>query len=203
MNKNSKSDKSINLEELKAKLLVGERITKIYASILLVTATIIILWIVVFKCNNNESLHIQENLAKTLWERFTYRLEPFVDLRYLIRSGEWFNLETLAFLFNVICFMPLGMLLSFLVRDRWNVLYLFLLSLSVEVFQLFSGFGGFDPTDIFLNTLGAVLGCLLIKPLRKKIPEKGVNLTFLILCPPVCLWAIVCVILTIIKFPVY
>ena len=203
MNKNSKSDKSINLEELKTKLLVGERITKIYASILLATATIIILWIVVFKCNNNESLHIQENLAKTLWERFTYRLEPFVDLRYLIRSGEWFNLETLAFLFNVICFMPLGMLLSFLVKDRWNVLYLFLLSLSVEVFQLFSGFGGFDPTDIFLNTLGAVLGCLLIKPLRKKIPEKGVNLTFLILCPPVCLWAIVCVILTIIKFPVY
>lgn len=203
MNKTKKIKDMIKSGELKDKLILGERVTKIYAAMLLASFVIVVLWVVIFKCNNNEALHIQENLEKTLWERFTYRLEPFVDLRYLIRSGEWLNLETLAFLFNVICFMPLGMLLSFFVRDRWCVLYLFLFSVGIEVFQLFSGFGGFDPSDMILNTLGAYFGCLLIKPLRRNVPEKTVNAIMLGCCLPMCIWAIVCVILTIINYPVY
>ena len=188
--------------ELKNKLLTGERTRKFYVLFLIATYAIVLLWIIIFKCNNNEALHIQENLEKTLWERFTYRLEPFVDLRYLIRSGEFDSLETLAFLFNIICFMPLSMLLSFLMKDKWNILFSFLFSAGIEVFQLFTGFGGFDPTDMFLNTLGAFFGCLLIKPLRKKCPEITTNAILLAFVPLMAVWTLIVVIRTIIFFPV-
>ena len=188
--------------ELKNKLLTGERIRKNYVLFLTTTYAIVLLWIIIFKCNNNEALHIQENLEKTLWERFTYRLEPFVDLRYLIRSGEFDSLETLAFLFNIICFMPLSMLLSFLMKDKWNILFSFLFSAGIEVFQLFTGFGGFDPTDMFLNTLGAFFGCLLIKPLRKKCSEITTNAILLAFVPLMAVWTLIVVIRTIIFFPV-
>ncbi len=125
-----------------------------------------------------------------------------MDLRYLIRSGEFDSLETFAFLFNIICFMPLGMFMSFLVRDIWNVLSLFLFSCGVEVFQLFSGFGGFDLTDMILNILGAYLGCLLIRTIRKKASDKVINATLLAITLLLCIWALVCVILTIINFPI-
>ena len=188
--------------ELKNKLLTGERTRKNYVLFLTTTYAIVLLWIIIFKCNNNEALHIQENLEKTLWERFTYRLEPFVDLRYLIRSGEFDSLETLAFLFNIMCFMPLSMLLSFLMKDKWNILLSFLFSAGIEVFQLFSGFGGFDPTDMLLNTLGAFLGCLLIKPLRKKCSEITTNAILLAFVPMMFIWSLIVVIRTIIFFPI-
>ena len=188
--------------ELKNKLLTGERTRKHCVLFLTTTYAIVLLWIIIFKCNNNEALHIQENLEKTLWERFTYRLEPFVDLRYLIRSGEFDSLETLAFLFNIICFMPLSMLLSFLMKDKWNILYSFLFSAGIEVFQLFTGFGGFDPTDMLLNTLGAFLGCLLIKPLRKKCSEITTNAILLAFVPLMFIWSLIVVIRTIIFFPI-
>lgn len=188
--------------ELKKSLLEGERVRRIYVTTLIITYAIVVLWIVVFKCNNNAALHIEENLQKTLWERFTYRLEPFVDLRYLIRSGEFDSLETLAFLFNILCFTPLSMLISFLVRDRWNIAIACLFSTAIEVFQLFSGFGGFDPTDIFLNTLGGVIGCLLIKPLRRRFSETTTNAVLLGFVPPMTVWAIIAVIRTVIYFPV-
>ena len=188
--------------ELKNKLLTGERTRKNYVLFLTTTYAIVLLWIIIFKCNNNEALHIQENLEKTLWERFTYRLEPFVDLRYLIRSREFDSLETLAFLFNIICFMPLSMLLSFLMKDKWNILYSFLFSAGIEVFQLFTGFGGFDPTDVLLNTLGAFGGCLLIKPLRKKCSEITTNAILLAFVPLMFIWSLIVVIRTIIFFPI-
>ena len=188
--------------ELKNKLLYSERSRRIYVSALLIAYAIVLIWIVVFKCNNNEALHIQENLQKTLWERFIYRLEPFVDLRYMIRAGEFVTLEFLAFLFNVVCFMPVSMLLSFFARDKWNILFAFLFSLSIEVFQLFSGFGGFDPTDMLLNTLGAFLGCVLIKPLRRRCSDSATNAILLAFIPIMIAWALVVVIRTIIHFPI-
>lgn len=188
--------------ELKHKLLEGERVRKIYVTTLIIAYALVLIWIVIFKCNNNEALHIEENLQKTLWERFTYRLEPFVDLRYLIRTGEFDSLETLAFLFNILCFAPLSALLAFLMRDRWNILTACLFSASIEVFQLFSGFGGFDPTDIFLNTLGGVIGCLLIKPLRKRCSEVTTNAVMLGFIPPMIIWAVIVVVRTVIHFPV-
>ena len=98
--------------------------------------------------------------------------------------------------------MPLSMLLSFLMKDKWNILFSFLFSAGIEVFQLFTGFGGFDPTDMFLNTLGAFFGCLLIKPLRKKCSEITTNAILLAFVPLMAVWTLIVVIRTIIFFPV-
>ena len=136
MKKLAEIKKMIKSGELKEKLLTGEDLHKKYAKWILAFYTIIVLWIIVFKCNVNGSLHIQENLEKTLWERFTYRLIPFTDLAYLIRSGT-FDLEGLAFLFNIISFMPLGMFLMLFMNKKKSVIKLFFFSLGVEIFQLF------------------------------------------------------------------
>ncbi len=202
MKKLSELKRLITDKEQWDKFLNSERARKTMAAILLASSAIIIIWIIIFKCNNNAALHIQDNLEKTLWERFTFRLEPFTDLRYMIRSGNFDSLEFLAFIFNVVCFAPLAVCLSFFMKDGWNVLSLFLFSASAEVFQLFSCFGGFDPTDIFLNTLGAFLGCLLMKHIRKHMSEKAMSATMLVLTPPVSIWAMVAVVLTIINFPI-
>lgn len=192
----------IKSDDFKDRLLTGERIRKIYSIALLSSYIIIVIWIMIFKCNNNEVLNIQENLQKTLWERFTHRIEPFVDLRYMIRAGNFGSLEMLAFLFNIICFIPLSWFLSSLMNKKLIMISLFSFSLGIEIFQLFSGFGGFDPTDIFLNTMGALIGCLLIDPILKNLSEKTINATFLVFTPLLTIWAIVVVILTIIKFPI-
>ena len=187
--------------ELKETLLTSKRVQKHSAALLLVSYAIIVLWIIVFKCNVNESLHIQENLEKTLWERFSYRLVPFVDVIYLIRSGT-FGLEGLAFFFNVICFMPLGLVLPLFFSKKQSVLLLFAFSLSVEVFQLFSGFGGFDPTDLLLNTTGVFLGSLLYTPIRKRLSDRILNTMLLVCIIPILAWAIFAVVRTIVKFPI-
>lgn len=187
--------------ELKETLLTSERVQKHSAALLLVSYAIIVLWIVIFKCNVNEALHIQENLEKTLWERFTYRLVPFVDIIYLIRTGT-FDLEGLAFFFNIICFLPLGLVLPLFFSKKRSVLLLFAFSLGVEIFQLFSGFGGFDPTDLLLNTIGAFLGCLLYAPIRKRLSDRTLNIILLAFIVPIMSWAIFAVIRTILQFPV-
>ena len=200
MKKLAEMTKMIKSGELKEKLLTGEDLQKKYAKWILAFYTIIVLWIIVFKCNVNDSLHIQENLEKTLWERFTYRLIPFTDLAYLIRSRT-FDLEGLAFLFNIISFMPLGMFLMLFMNKKKSVITLFLFSLGVEIFQLFTGFGGFDPTDLLLNTSGAFFGCLLFKPVYKQFTERALNASLLVTATLLGIWAAFAVVRTIVMFP--
>lgn len=63
---------------------------------------------------------------------------------------------------NVVMFLPLGILLP-LLHDRfkkvaWTISAGILLTLSIEAFQYFTGFGVFEFDDLFNNTLGAIIG---------------------------------------------
>ncbi|MEN0642646.1 VanZ family protein [Alkalicoccobacillus gibsonii] len=63
---------------------------------------------------------------------------------------------------NIVMFLPLGILLP-LLHDRfkkavWTILAGILLTLSIETFQYFTGFGVFEFDDLFNNTLGAIIG---------------------------------------------
>ena len=65
---------------------------------------------------------------------------------------------------NVLIFVPFGFFGSMAGRRRglFRVTFQsFLLSLGVETFQLFTRVGSFDVDDLFLNTLGGCLGCLI------------------------------------------
>ena len=186
--------------ELKPRLLPEDRVEKKLLYVLLASYAVILLWIIVFKCNMNEELNIQENLSKTLWERFTYRIEPFIALRTGLFHGR--TNELLAGIFNIACFIPIGMALSYIMNTKRGLCISALAVLSVEIFQLFSGFGGFDYADVILNTLGTYLGYVLSGSVIKKMSARTVNIIALSLIPPLTLFAIVVFIRTIILFPV-
>ena len=179
----------------------GAEINRAAVAVLLFLYVIVLLWIIVFKCNVNSQLNIERNLAIPLWERFTRRIIPFMDIYYMFvnKISVW---NVLAFFFNTICCIPAGMLLGFFVSKRWGLLLSGIFILGVEVFQLFSGWGGFEPTDIFMNLLGVYIGYIIFDALYKRISDKAINgavLVCLCIAIPVAVFA---VIRTALNFPV-
>lgn len=72
---------------------------------------------------------------------------------------------------NIVLFVPMGYLLPFRLRQPklWNVLAIgAAISLLIETVQLLTHLGWFDVDDIFLNTLGALLGYGLYKVVFRK-----------------------------------
>ena len=77
---------------------------------------------------------------------------------------------------NVVIFVPLGIYAGVLF-GRWilsrKLLFIFLLSLLVEVLQYIFQLGAFDVTDIMTNTLGGVIGLMIFKGLEKAFNNIG------------------------------
>ena len=138
---------------------------QIYRSLVtlfLILYFICLIWVIVFKCNRNASLHIEDNRAKDLWTRFTAKIVPFEYTINAIKRGS--VLETLALIFNVVCFMPMTMTFCYLgMRKRNAVIVSVLFSTAIEIYQLFSCWGGFDFMDIVLNGLGGLFGVLIFE----------------------------------------
>ena len=72
---------------------------------------------------------------------------------------------------NLILFVPLGMYLKYLFKDKkiLNVLVIALTSLFYEVLQYIFHIGVSDITDIIINVIGGVIGILLINVITKII----------------------------------
>jgi glycopeptide antibiotics resistance protein len=72
---------------------------------------------------------------------------------------------------NIIGFLPLGILLPFLLPWFRNVLIItfagFIISLGYETSQLVLGLGVFDVDDLILNTTGTLFGYMAIKLLAR------------------------------------
>ena len=159
--------------ETKETIHINSKATRWLAATLLLLTILALIWIVVFKCNENNQLNISRNQAMSLWERFCYELAPFKRVFEAIIGGS--VVETLALIFNVVCFIPLGALLRVFMGRRSAVLCGFGFTFAVEVFQLFSGWGGFDFMDMLLNTLGAAIGAYAFGRLRGKISGRALN----------------------------
>lgn len=76
-------------------------------------------------------------------------------------------------LLNVLLFIPLGIFLPVLWKDKYNsivkiLLCGFLLSLSIEIMQIFT-FRLTDINDLITNTVGTMIGYFLYSMLLKKI----------------------------------
>ena len=64
---------------------------------------------------------------------------------------------------NVLIFLPFGFFMAMASKYRSflsTLVYSFALSLTVEISQLFMKVGCFDVDDLFLNTLGGMLGLI-------------------------------------------
>lgn len=192
--------KKICLSDIKKRLIDTDRVEKKYLYVLIGCYAVILIWSIVFKFNINSELNIEENLSRSLRDRFTADLIPFYSFYTGIFLGR-VN-ELLAGLFNVLLFIPLGMLLNFLTGKRIGLSVCALCMLGVEIFQLFSGFGGFDYSDVILNVLGVYFGYLIASAAAKKMSARLINTIALSLIAPMIIFATVVIIRTIIYFPI-
>lgn len=100
---------------------------------------------------------------------------PFYSISQYL-SGGTENLKRFAFgnvVGNILVFIPLGAYLTVLRKNKKvlpNLLFVFIVSLSVEIMQGILGIGAADIDDILLNCLGGLAGIL------------GLRFLLLILC---------------------
>ena len=171
-----------------------------YIFTLLVCYTLILVWIIVFKCNINEELFIERNRSLSLWERFTFNIIPFRDVIVSIKGHR--IITSLAFFLNTVLLIPGGMLLGFFVGKKSGLLVSLAFILGIEIFQLFSCWGGFDFTDVIMNVLGVYIGFLIYDLLYPVLSAKLINKLALITLFPAITVTLFAITLTIIHFPV-
>lgn len=78
------------------------------------------------------------------------------------------NIVITNLLGNLLMFMPMGMALQVLFDKKFNrlwktVLFVVILVILVETIQFFTFTGSVDIDDLILNTIGATIGCGIIK----------------------------------------
>lgn len=109
-------------------------------------------------------LFFSEHYGRSLDREYRYNLVLFKEIKRFIRYRRELGLESfLVNIFgNIFAFTPFGFVLPIISPNNRKFLNIFLLSLemtlTIELFQLLLKVGTFDVDDIFLNTLGAVLG---------------------------------------------
>lgn len=109
-------------------------------------------------------------------------LIPFYSIKEYIFSNSA-NIKKFAFsnvVGNIAIFIPLGTYLSLLKKNKRvinNLLFIFIVSLSIEIIQGLLGIGAADIDDIILNCLGGLIGILgykfLLFILRKEKKVHG------------------------------
>lgn len=113
-------------------------------------------------------LFFAENYGRIIGqENYRYNLVPFREIeRFWTYRGELgiHSLYNLAG--NVLGFMPAGFFIPILWKNKRGFLFTvcvtFEMSLLVEILQLVFRVGSFDVDDLILNTLGGILGYLLL-----------------------------------------
>ena len=99
-----------------------------------------------------------------------YEIKRFIKYRKVLGTFAVFT----NLFGNILIFVPFGFFLPMGSKKRSffvTLFYSFGLSLAVEVFQLITKVGSFDVDDLFLNTVGGVVGYLLFaicKLIRRK-----------------------------------
>lgn len=144
---------------------------------------LLLIWIVLFKCNIYLSITngYFEFKTLTLKERFDYYLIPFID--YFNNDSTQTFIKFKDGILNVFVFIPLGLYLSFFIKKNKFIkviFYTFLISLLFEIIQLFSLLGSFQTEDLILNTFSGLLGYIIYKIIYKEKNIKVLNILSLI-----------------------
>ena len=125
-------------------------------------------------------MFISETLDRTMVsDQYRYNLTLFKEITrfWNMRHTYGWNITIINLLGNVVCFMPFGFLLPMVskrsvFKNFLSVTFLAMLfSIGIETAQLVTKVGAFDVDDIFLNTIGGLLGYIFLKftKLRKHI----------------------------------
>ena len=120
-----------------------------------------------FKCNLIDSMNDAYIFLKdmSIKERILVFSTPFKN--YFMES---INSPKYVFteddLLNVIIFIPMGLYLSYFIKNRKflkSLLITFGVSLFFELFQLFTVIGSFTIQDLMTNVIGGIIGYLVYK----------------------------------------
>lgn len=130
-------------------------------------------------------LFFSESYGRTdVAPEYRYNITLFKEIKRF-----WYNRETIGIKNviinlggNIAAFAPFGFLLP-MICNRGRKLFCCtmmtaLFSLAVEVVQLFTRVGAFDVDDIFLNTIGGLLGYIgyeILFGIRERKAVKGSN----------------------------
>lgn len=179
----------MNQEETKEKKkLIGNALNKVLLGVAFSLYLILLIWVIGLKMNAEWLPEVGAELRSLSFKNRS-ALIPF---KTFFDEGFYFNDD---YFFNVLIYIPMGLVLPFIFKKPWaSVILIVLSSVIFEISQLFTGFGGCDTTDLICNTLGGVLGMIVYYIFRKKVPDKAINvinLVVTILASPVCVYAIV------------
>ena len=117
---------------------------------------IIISWIILFK--------MQFNLESLPYIR-SINLIPFAES--VIVNGKIYFGEIIN---NLIVFIPVGLYIGMLEKNKKfdkKVIPIFILTLIFETLQFILHIGATDITDVIMNTLGGIVGIIIINTLYK------------------------------------
>lgn len=124
-------------------------------------------------------LFFSEGFGRTQQNRdYQYNLRLFHEIRRFIQYRHilGFRAVFINVFGNVIAFMPLGFFIPAVCKSMKNgflaVLCCFSVSLLVETLQLVFKLGSFDVDDLFLNTLGGLLGYIVYLIFRGLLKRK-------------------------------
>ena len=120
-----------------------EKLNKSRLAFLLVVYFIILAWMVIYKFNVNEDLYAE-------WNGSNFEIELIPFLRTVEVFQEHDIVEKLIFFVNFIIFIPMGILLPFFMKKKKSLWTIFFVALSIEIFQLIIGWGGYDTTDVIM-----------------------------------------------------
>lgn len=101
-----------------------------------------------------------------IMREYHYNLVLFKEInRFIVYRDQLGTFAVFSNLFgNILIFIPFGYFLTMAGKSRSffkTLFYSMGLSLCVEILQLLTKVGSFDVDDIFLNTIGGVLGFVL------------------------------------------
>ncbi len=153
-----------------------KRLTKLKGMALatFITYFLVLVWIISLKCNmetpiisSRDFLTSMNLLERAEWSFSTFR----------INGDDPNNFKEIFkdVLVNILLFLPVGMTLPFLFREKNSLAVIFLgfvLTLGFEFSQYYFALGGFTYIDLLTNTFGTIIGVLLLHLLRKIISDK-------------------------------
>lgn len=104
---------------------------------------------------------------------YRYNIELFKEIKRFVQYRHQVGMESFIvnIVGNVLAFSPFGFLLPIISKKTRGIinvtLLCFELSLFIECVQLANRIGAFDVDDLFMNTLGGLLGYVCYMIVRK------------------------------------
>lgn len=147
---------------------------------------LVMLWLLFARHHFYSGIGYWDDVRKNFNGTFLYSIKQYLRILFLGANPDYYRYAFINFFGNIVLFVPAGFLCPLIWKKARNLLRflpLFMASIVlVEVLQLFTLRGSCDVDDLFLNTLGALLGWIFWRKIsldqrKKKTRGKGKKAT--------------------------